>query len=163
MRDRAEYMARRRRPGERAKTHRPESLGGYPLDADKRLRAKAAFLRQSLGDACHAATEQFPCCVQRSESFLGREKADCRPGEILTDREIQLMIDVADRRKGWRRSNDLPAMLADEIERAILQPYMRNLARARRARQRAAVHELSERIRISHAPLAADALEDVPY
>lgn len=73
------------------------------------------------------------------------------------------MIEVADRRERWRRSNDLPAMLADEIERVIIEPHLQELARARRARQMAAVHELAEHIRKSCAPLAADALDDVPY
>jgi hypothetical protein len=73
------------------------------------------------------------------------------------------MIEVAGRRERWRRNNDLPAMLADEIERAILQPHIRELGRARRARQRAAVHELAESIRSSRAPLTVAALGDFPY
>ena len=155
-------MQNRRRPGERARTHSPHSPSGYPLDADKRLRARAAFLRQSLGEACRKA-EKFPCCIQQAESFVGRERADCRPGEMPTQREAQLMIDIEDTRAGRRRNTNLSVMLADEIDAYVVQYLSDELSVAIRARPRAAVQELAESILRSRAPLATDALEDVPY
>jgi hypothetical protein len=156
-------MQKRRRPGEKTSPTVPTNPVGYPLDADKRLRARAAFMGQSLGEACHSSRERFPPCVSRMETFVAHTKCDSRPGEIPSDKERELALNIADTQAGKKRNPSWSEMLAEEIDRVVIEDLLERLTVARAARPRAAVQEYAEKYRRMHARLALGTLSEAPY
>lgn len=155
-------MQKRRRPGERVKKYQRTSPSGYPLDADRRLRARAAFHGQSLGEACRSAKEDFPHYLANAESYVARTRCDLRPGQP-TGQEIDLMLRLSDVQAGKARNPAWSEMLAREIQRVSVLTLREQISKARRARQTAAVQEYAERYRERMAPLDLGAIEAVPY
>ena len=155
-------MQKRRRPGERVKKHQDVSPSGYPLDADRRLRARASFHRQSLGEACRSTKERFQHNLANAESYVARTWCDLRPGEP-TEHEIDLMLRLADVRAGQRHNPVWGEMLGRDIQRVVDRTLMEKISEARRARQRAAVQEYGQRYRERMAPLDLRTIEAVPY
>jgi hypothetical protein len=156
-------MQKRRRPGERVKKRHDVSPSGYPLDADRRLRARAVLHGQSLGEACRSTTERFPHYLTNAESYVARTRCDLRPGGEPTEHEIELMLQLADVQAGRRHNPAWGEMLGREIQRVVGLTLQEQISRVRRARQRAAVQEYSQKYRESNAPLDLRSIEGVPY
>ncbi len=155
-------MQQRRRPGERARMHPEVSPSGYPLDADKRLRARAVLHGQSLGEACRSSREHFPHYLANAESYVASTRCDVRPGEV-SQHEIDLMLRLADVRAGKARNPSWNEMLAREIQRVVEETIREKISDARRARQRAAVQEYGQRYSERMAPVDPRAISEAPY